>query len=488
MSLDKKIIAGLGFLGWAVLAFFSIWNIRAVFNFSCYFLSSWPFCTGLNEGGALQIQGLILVCVFSILAAVGYFSFKNFSQSSFLFGYVGAGLILALAFFTLPFASNDVQFYFSVGKSVDSGINPYTQSWNLENNFFYPPTTVPIVGVMYGPFMLGIFSKIYTLSVGNEFYFILLWKVFMLLTTAAFIFLLAKIGNVSPKDKKFFYLFWLVQPLVLFEWVGNGHFDSLWLIFLLLAFIFARKNWWGMVVVSLVIGVWFKFVPLLFAPWFVLWWWQEIDKNNWVKRLACSFFGLGVGALITVFAWWPYWQGFKVFAPLALQSKWAVNSLFAALYFSVKPIAIFLFAEQAHWFLTRFLHLVLLCISVYFFWPLLKNVRTILLKEQRWSLEQYASAMFISFMIFLLIWQKSFWPWYAIWLVGIGMINYFLTKNVFLGRMLIWFFAAPLLFYIPWMLSGGDTVSPFFYWYVVLLMVVYPGWQLWLWRKINYSL
>lgn len=486
--LDKKQpILVFSLLGCGILTFFTFLNFKKIFSYNCYFLSNWPFCIEVKSIFSPIIQGLILLLAFIFLFIFSYFSFLNLNNKRYFFSLFSIMIILLCYFFITPFASNDLQFYFSLGKALDGGINPYVQTWNLENRFFYPSSNSVLTGVMYGPLIISLFNFFYGLSGGSLISFIFLWKLLMLVILAVCGFLIVKICNFSLENKKTFYLFWFTQPLLLFEWVGNGHFDGLWLMFVLLSFIFARRNLWELVVICLVIGTWIKFIPVLFAPWFLLWWWQEIDRTNWLRRLGSVFAGVIVSVVITVVAWWPFWQGFSVFKPIILQSKWAVHSLFATFYYSLEPVSVGLFDNRSHWFLTRFLHLVLFFVAIYFLWPLVKGVINVFLRKSKWDFKEFSTVIFVSLFTYLFVWQKSFWPWYSIWVIVIGIIPYLLTKNVYLGKILLWLSSVSLFFYIPWMMFGGDVGGVLFNWFVVALIFVYPLIQLFLWRKIDYS-
>jgi hypothetical protein len=484
----KKIAIFAGLFGWALIAFFSLWNIGKVFSFSCYYLSDWPFCGPADTIWSIIWQMLILLVSFAALAFFGYYAFKKWDTSENVkVGLLIAGVLIFLALLTLPFASNDTQFYYSLGKTVSQNVDPYTQTWNIENKFFYPPAVSQTLGVMYGPVALDFFNLFYSISGNNVLFFILLWKIFMvaiLLVCGQLVFRM-----MGPaRDKKIFYVFWLSQPLILFEWIANGHFDGLWLMFLLLAFILAdRKKWWA-VILCLTVGAWIKFIPLLLAPLFLLWWWQDLDKDNWRKKIPEALGGLLGAGLFTVLAWWPYWQGMKVFEAIALQSKWAVHSLFAASYYSLQPLSLLFFHGRAHWFLTRFLHIALALAVLYFIYPLLKQVWFIILRKTKWRPEQFLSASFIGLLIYLIVWQKSLWPWYPAFIMPLGLIAYARAGNIYLKKILLWLGLAPLFFYAPWMMFGGDTTITVFYWYSFALLSVFPLIQLWRWRRADYRL
>ena len=477
-----------GILGWVILSFFSFWNFKEIALNKCYFLSSWPQCGMSHSVAQIIFKFSVLSVAFLVLSFFSFLALKNWKDNfkdKKLF--IVSGLVFLLAFITLPFASSDLQFYFSLGKAVTNNINPYIQNWSVENSFFYPPSISQLQGVMYGPIALDFFKVAYAVSRDNVLNFIVLWKILMSIVFILCGYLLSLLVG-KDQGKASFYGLWLSQPLVLFEWIGNGHFDGLWIVCVLLAFIFAKEKKWWLAAIMLTLGIWVKFIPLFFLPWFALWWYQESANKNWLKNSFDLIGGLVLFGSISTLVWWQYWQGLKVFNSLVLQSKWAVNSLFATLYYSSKSLLELFTNKNVHWFLTRFLHVFLLVILLYFFVPVFKQIYKIFQRKLEWSAEQYMSASFVSLLSYILIWQKSLWPWYFVWLIPIGLVVYIKSQNIFIKKILVWITSIPVFFYLPWMMSGGDATGLQFFWYVFLGISFYPLYQLYCWRKIDYKI
>ncbi|EKE06855.1 MAG: hypothetical protein ACD_18C00255G0001, partial [uncultured bacterium] len=287
--------------------------------------------------------------------------------------------------------------------------------------------------------------------------------------------------------KNNWYLFFLLQPIFLLEWVVAGHFDGLWLIFVLLAFIFAEKNNWAFVIISLTIGIWIKFLPVFVVPWFALWFYQNINRQNWIKNIAQVIIGLFSSLVLSWLVWYKYWVGFEVFNSILLQSKWAVNSLFTVLYYSLKPLFVF-FTPNFHIYLTSLVQGSLLIFFLYMIYPLIKGIYVILLKKKKWDSSKYILATFISLLAYLLIWQKSFWPWYMTWILPFGILSFLLFENKLTKNIIIWISTIPLFFYIPQLIFGDNTTYLLFYYFVFFVILLYPLIQLFKWRKNNYEL
>jgi len=405
-------------------------------------------------------------------------------------------LFFLLSIFIVPFASRDITFYFSSGKALHSGLNTYAQSWHISNYFVEAVQgSQDLVGFPYGPVMASVFKVVYSISGDNMVIFTIFWRLFIISLFILLSFLTYFLIRHYSKshNKEIFYLFFLTQPLFLFEIVGSGHFDVFWIIFVLLAIIFAQYKKWWLVILSLIIGIWIKFVPVFMLPWFALWWWQDISIDNWKKPLWQAVVGVFFSFLVTILVWSKYWSGFGVFDILTRNNKWVTGSLFGVIYYGLEPIFKFFIGDNFHWLLTRFSHLLLFSILIYFVYPYIKNYILIFLRKKKWRNIDFIQAIFVTMLSYLFLWQKSFWPWYVIWLIPVGLIVFAETKKVFVKKILIWISLSPLSFYMVWIVNkfivGSDAYGQnwfnFFSFFVIML---YPLIQLYKWRKQNYDI
>ena len=109
---------------------------------------------------------------------------------------------------------------------------------------------------------------------------------------------------------------------------------------------------------------------------------KDMRNGHWQKKLFSTMAGLFIGAGITVLFWGPFWVGPVVFNPIIIQSKWAAQSVFAGIYYSLKPISNYMFASNSHYILTRFVHALLLITVCYFLYPyFIKVIRMVFKKE-----------------------------------------------------------------------------------------------------------
>lgn len=497
--MGKKIILPLLYIGtWLLLFGLSVAQYANIWAGRCYFLTAgWLLC---NPTPSRTVQmGLLaaIVGMFAVFMLMSRRLWDDRDQSVMYQPWLQRALlgIGVLAIFVLPLGTIDTPYYFSAGKALHEHINPYVSNWVHQVDFSPAPNTHPLVGFSYGPVITQIFSLLYELTGGSAALFLLAWKALMFVSLVA-------AGWLTVKTVKLFspgatvtsswYVLWLALPILTYEWVVEGHFDGLWLFTVLLAIYSAKRKWWWLVLPALIVGTWIKFLPLLIIPFFVLWWWQDISKTNWKKPLGSMVGGTLLAAVITVLAWRPYWAGSHVFDSLVTQSKWAVNSFFSVVYYSLWPLFERLFGSHAHLYLTSLSQGALLMLLLYLLFPIIKHAWTILWHRGRWQDGQYVQAILIFFAVYLIVWQKSFWSWYGTWFLPIGLIAYEATHFEVTKKIVRWFTIAPFIFQIgfiaAWFLGSDAGSALWFYWLVFISILAYPLYLLFKWRQQGYNL
>lgn len=455
-----------------VLAFPSLFLwVRSVHG-GCAWQLGWLSCQVPKSVGQVWWVAGILITVFGFWAFVHK---KILSQEQFLSSKmvnIFFPILAVLACIIVPLGSSDLTYYRSAGQAITHGINPFVTVWPRSYVFGgegLPDTTVH--GFSYGPLTADLFVLVELISRGNVFFFFLVWKILMVATLFGvswlLSFLLRKNGDVSRDN-----VYLILSPILLFEWLTNGHFDGLWVISVLLGILFARQKRWVYVAGVLTIGIWLKFLPLFTTPWFLLWWWQD-TRGQMGERVKHVLLGGGVTAILTVVAWAPYWTGREVFTPIILQSKWAVMSLFSTLYYGLSPLALSLFGGGYHWYLTRAVQGSLAVLFLWFVWPLIKKAWQALFFRTVWGEREVVVSITIFFLAYLMVWQKSFWPWYAAWLLP--FIWYVVRENILRLPVVCWVYliSAPIFFYPLWFvgnLIAGKDPTPL-WWFGALITV-----------------
>lgn len=477
----------LGILSLGIVALLSIISFPKILAQTCQFQTNWFLCAE-TLSPALKVLNIILVVAF--FGALIYWAWQSFKISEVI-SVKKILFVLLLAILIEPVGSGDIGYYFGAGRALQNGHNVYAVSWQTRN---FTGGYGDNNGLQYGPITASMFRVVYQFSGDNLVVFSLLWKIFnavVLLSCAYVIWLIIKQFKAEQKAGPVFALI-LFQPLVLFEVIGNGHFDIWWLLCIFGSIFFALKKQWWLVFPVLTVGIWVKFVPIFFVPFFLLWWWQEINFKNWKKYCVELVSGVLISFTITLLFWHGYWVGMKVFGSLILQSKWAVTSVFSVIYYSLLPLATLLLGAGAHWWLTRLVQGSLFLAVIYLLWPIIVSIIKIIFKKEVWSGQQYIQGIFFLISVYLLIWQKSIWPWYFVWPLMIGLILYLIDESKYLKKILVWMASAPLVFYPVWFtnfqLRGADAAGE--YWFFVVmgtLLAVYPIFLLYEWRKIGYT-
>ncbi len=467
-------------------ALVTLYNRFFVYSNECSFIFNWPWCTA--PGGhqkIVQVLAVLMVC--GLLTYVSWFlstlSFDISLRKKEKIWLIG---ILLAAVCVIPFTSADMRFYYSIGGATN---NPYVEDWTLVTTPLYAMSS-QTNGVMYGPLAVHLFDFFYKISRGNFLLFCFLWKIVMVGALVGVSYLVQYVSRQINAHKHVSTAWLIVQPLLIWEWVVAGHFDGLWICMVLLAFAGAIHRRWVVVASALTVGIWLKFIPIFLVPVFVLWWWQTVERKKWKTHLREGVGSMIAMMLVSVVSWSGLWQGFQVFYPLILQSKWAAQSIFASIYYSFSPImqAIFSESQSAHWWLTRLVQGSLGVMVLFLLWPLCTKAYAIAVKKYVATTQEYIQMTYIGLSVYLLVWQKSFFPWYVIWLIPFAAILLADTCNARVQNGIRWLSAAPFLFYIPGLLLPGNDTQLWYYYYVVVLIILYPLYQLLQWRKISYAL
>lgn len=493
----KKVLFGY-VAAWFVLAGFSIARYAQILAGQCsFFTNGWLMCTPQSRLSNLEKSGLVvfIVAFFISFLLAAWLLWKNNDQTINLSKKL-KWLLLSLgvlAVFVVPLGTTDMPFDFSAGKAIDSGLNPYADSWVHQVDFTDQGVSyIPANYFPYGPIIAEVFRLFYKLSYDKVLIFMLAWKFFMLLVLAGCGFLTMKLGNLLSNNKNTttWYILWFAQPILLWEWVVNGHFDGLWIFFLLLAIYAAHTKRWWLMVPALTIGIWIKFVPVLLVPFFALWWWQDVDKQTWKKNLLQIGLGLALAGLITVLSWRPYWVGPQVFASVISQSKFASMSIFATIYYSLKPLFVWLLADQAHWYLTRLVQGSLLMAFIYMLYPIIKKCFAVLFKKARMESGEYVQTMLIFLLVYLMVWQKSYWPWYGVWFLPLALIAYQTCRHSYVLKIAAWFcLSSPIYHILAWATLRNDAISKdelWFYYLIVISVMLYPLYLIFRWRQKDF--
>lgn len=215
------------------------------------------------------------------------------------------------------------------------------------------------------------------------------------------------------------------NPLVLWETAGNGHNDSLMMMFALLAILCLLSDVWPLAFTFLACSVLVKYVSLVLLPVFVVW----IVRRRGRRALRPLLSGLALALAVAVVIFLPFWAGRASLAPLFAQQNRFISSPAAALtgIWGEKIPATRAVTQVKTELRTAFA--VLYCVAL------------VRLRPSPASLAR-ASVEVMFLVLVLLTWW--FWPWYVIWLLALGA----LLPGTVQARLSVLFSLTALLTYV----------------------------------------
>ena len=137
----------------------------------------------------------------------------------------------------------------------------------------------------------------------------------------------AILGRWRPQQQQWGTALYLLCPLVLIEFIGNGHNDVLMITGILLAVWLHLRGQWPWAIIAFTLAVLTKWIALLLLPLYglaLLW-----EARTWRERAKRTAVGLALFAAWSVILYSPYWEGTRTLKILvdAPPQKRLINSL-----------------------------------------------------------------------------------------------------------------------------------------------------------------
>ncbi|NTW02450.1 MAG: polyprenol phosphomannose-dependent alpha 1,6 mannosyltransferase MptB [Oscillochloris sp.] len=215
-------------------------------------------------------------------------------------------------------------------------------------------------------------------------------------------------------------LFFLWNPLVLWEAVGNGHNDVIMLVPILLALLAWLRRRDSYVLPLLVAATLIKYVSVLLLPLAAVALWQRAETR--VARWRIVTLSLVLSGLLVLIALYPFYDLAALYAAFKSQSNFMSFSLAAVVVESLHILFGISKELSKPWVRFPLICLVLAVVG----W------QTWVLWRRRSSLNR---AVFESMYILLLLGIWSWRPWYLVWLVGLAAL---LPQSWPAWRTLLW--------------------------------------------------
>lgn len=127
------------------------------------------------------------------------------------------------------------------------------------------------------------------------------------------------LGRTNPRLQMLGTLAYLWNPLVVVEFAGEGHNDSVLIVFVLAILVACAARWPAVSVAALLLGILVKYLPAMFVPALLTYLWRT---RRGTGRLALQIFiGLLVGVGVAAILYLPLWVGPDTFRGLLARGQ-----------------------------------------------------------------------------------------------------------------------------------------------------------------------
>ncbi|PZR94812.1 MAG: hypothetical protein DLM69_12115, partial [Candidatus Chloroheliales bacterium] len=354
------------------------------------------------------------------------------------------GFCLALLLM-YPIGSGDIMDYINHGWLLGArGLNPLIVSpASVADNPFLKYSSGFMQPSSYGPLWELLGAGIVQLARVDLWTNLLAFKALAILSyfaSAALIFILVRRRQPGWAWRALVFFLW--NPLVLFDLAANGHNDALMLTGILLAFLALEQSWplaarYSGASVALALGTLIKAPAALLLPLFWLDGWRRMDALSPARRVSALGLSIVVVAVLLLTFYLPFANGGS-YSPLTmLQSRTDLftTSIPNALKMGLQGGGMAV-AQAA----TIARNLALAAFALFYLWQMWQ------LGQGRTTLRQASFEVMFFLLLFSTLW---FQPWYVVWLVALAALLPAWSVQV---RALVFSLTAMAKYVVWWML------------------------------------
>ena len=240
-----------------------------------------------------------IIIYYSVFFLTYVFVVKSIGDNeSSLKYFIGLSILIRLMLvFSLPNLSNDVYRFIWDGRLLVQGFNPFDHlpKYFLENENGIKGITQELFEAygsknfytVYPPLAQALFGSASWLFSDSIYWSSVVMKLWLLLFEIGSIILIIKLLSVLSLPKSNILLYAL-NPLIIFEIIGNLHFEGAMIFFLLLAVWLLIKSKFDRSAVAFALSICSKLLTLLFLPFFVYrLGWKKSTRYFFITGLAC---------------------------------------------------------------------------------------------------------------------------------------------------------------------------------------------------------
>jgi hypothetical protein len=127
------------------------------------------------------------------------------------------------------------------------------------------------------------------------------------------------LGRTNPRFQMLGTLAYLWNPLVVMEFAGEGHNDSVLIVFALGILVACAATWPAASVAALLLGVMVKYIPVMFIPALLAYLWRTRRGSGYLALQI--FIGLLAGVGVAAILYLPLWVGLETFQGLLARGQ-----------------------------------------------------------------------------------------------------------------------------------------------------------------------
>jgi alpha-1,6-mannosyltransferase len=363
---------------------------------------------GYSADASPTLQLLQILCLAYLLIVYGFtlWNWRRLNVNRHRLAW-GIAVVSLLAWTLLPADSSDVLEYIGFGRlAAVYHVSPYLHTYSELTDSFAPYVTWDDP-MPYGPVVLPVFAIAGVVSEHHVLVAIYLIKFAWLLIHLLNAWLVYRLAQTLVPDPEYALFLFAFNPLILLEQMGNAHNDGLLILFGLLAIVALQRGREGVAVPLALLSALVKIAGLFWLAAVVA---LLFRRRSW--RALARGAGASLAALAVVFMLLP---GFaSQLTVMNTQARYSEDSLHSVL---IESVAAFCRALNRSWEYEDIFQIDRLIFSALFIAVCVWRFRAIR------DLASLIRELGHVFLILLLGYAASVYPWYVAWLVPIAALT-----------------------------------------------------------------
>lgn len=366
--------------------------------------------------GAVYLVAILVLFLFAWLAARIVLRTQTRRTWAIIIAATVAFNALMLALYPVD-AADIFDYIVRARMQVYYGANPFYQNPSsipaVKNDSFYRYMGWPDVPTAYGPWWEMAAAAVARIPGNGVIENVLAFKGFAILAYFATLVVVGwTLKRHAPQRALYGVTFLAWNPLAVFSIAGNGHNDSVMILFLVLGFALMIEKHWTLAALAIVGGALVKFIPALVFPVIILAALQHLG-GWWARIRYLAVTGLASAAMVAI-SYGHYWRGGDI-----LGQDWRTHLFTTSLATLAK-------AYLEHQYDPKLADLLIsrgaaALIMLWIAWELVRLWRRGS-AGATFNWEPYVGAGITILLFYLLVTCLWFQPWYTLWAIGLAAL------------------------------------------------------------------